>query len=169
MSIRVGLIRPIYPMWPLLGLFCDIAGPTAEMAWLSESPTSGHAHRVRSASISRPIRNSSAPAPHGRRWRADMALFSCLLRPLEPFWSLRSSSSSRRMAKPPSPHYVSPWNDPINGAFFNRLLRFFPEICKLIFVFDVRLAEQIVGPANEQIVYYLLYFGEYLSNSFVVD
>ena len=41
----------------------------------------------------------------GRRpWRpADMAVFSCLLRPLEPSWSLRSSSSSRRMAKPPSP------------------------------------------------------------------
>ncbi len=59
--------------------------------------------------------------------------------------------------------------NPINGAFFNGLLRFFPEICKLIFEFDVRLAEQIVGPTNEQIVYYLLYFGEYLSNSFVVD
>ena len=41
------------------------------------------------------------------RW-ADMAVFACLLRQLEPFWSLRWSSSSRRMAKPPSSRYVSP-------------------------------------------------------------
>ena len=50
---------------------------------------------------------------------ADMAVFSCLLRPLEPFWSLRSSSSSRRMAKSPSPQYVSPWGEPRSMAPFS--------------------------------------------------
>ena len=32
-------------------------------------------------------------------------------RPLEPSWSFRSSSSSPRMAKPPSPRYASPWRE----------------------------------------------------------
>ena len=40
------------------------------------------------------------------------AVFACYLRQLEPFWSLRWSSSSRRMAKPPSPRYVSPSRKP---------------------------------------------------------
>ena len=44
-------------------------------------------------------------------WRAELAPCSCLLRPLEPSWSFRSSSSSRRMAKPPSPRYASPWRE----------------------------------------------------------
>ena len=54
--------------------------------------------------------NSSAPAPRRRPWRAELAPCSCLLRPLEPSWSFRSSSSSRRMAKPPSPRYA-PWRE----------------------------------------------------------
>ena len=60
-----------------------------------------------------------APAPRGRPWRADMAVFACLLRQLEPFWSLRWSSSSRRMAKPPSSRYVSPSSETRSIAPFS--------------------------------------------------
>ena len=55
----------------------------------------------------------------GRPWRADMAVFACLLRQLEPFWSLRWSSSSRRMAKPPSSRYVSPSSETRSIAPFS--------------------------------------------------
>ena len=65
-----------------------------------------------------------AGTPAGRPWRADMALFACLLRQLEPFWSLRWSSSSRRMAKPPSSRYVSPSSETRSIApFFNGAVR----------------------------------------------
>ena len=56
--------------------------------------------------------------PAGGR-RADMAVFACLLRQLEPFWSLRWSSSSRRMAKPPSSRYVSPSSETRSIAPFS--------------------------------------------------
>ena len=49
--------------------------------------------------------------PEGGRGGRQLAPGSCLLRPLEPSWSFRSSSSSRRMAKPPSPRYASPWRE----------------------------------------------------------
>ena len=55
----------------------------------------------------------------GRPWRADMAVFSCLLRPLKPFWSLKSSSSSRRTAKTPSPRALSPWGETRSMASFS--------------------------------------------------
>ena len=55
---------------------------------------------------------------------AELAPCSCLLRPLEPSWSFRSSSSSRRMAKPPSPRYASPWRETRSMTpFFNGLNR----------------------------------------------
>ena len=43
----------------------------------------------------------------GRNWRLVRACYARW----EPSWSFRSSSSSRRMAKPPSPRYASPWRE----------------------------------------------------------
>jgi len=57
------------------------------------------------------MRQLIGAARRGRPWPADMAVSSCSLRLLAPFWSLRYSSSSRRMAKPPSPRYVSSWGE----------------------------------------------------------
>ena len=67
--------------------------PATSPRWVADAPT------------------PSAPAPRRRPWRAELAPCSCLLRPLEPSWSFRSSSSSRRMAKPPSPRYASAWRE----------------------------------------------------------
>ena len=49
--------------------------------------------------------------PEAGRGGRNCRLVRALLRPLEPSWSFRSSSSSRRMAKPPSPRYASPWRE----------------------------------------------------------
>ena len=67
------------------------------------------------------IAATGAPSREPRQ-AVSMGLYHCslvLLRQLEPFWSLRWSSSSRRMAKPPSSRCVSPSSETRSIAPFS--------------------------------------------------
>ena len=57
-------------------------------------------------------------AGSGRPLRADMAVFACLLRKLEPFWSLRVLIVSED-GETASSRYVSPSSETRHSAFFN--------------------------------------------------